>query len=181
MLFVNTKKHISFSVKQKHDCRYCNATTLTHKEYLKHLEMHKEHGLYKCALSTCGKKYRTAMALRQHYEKHQPQLLCEICGSFFSYKRTLRKHKKRCHGVRDPGEGNPQLEHILADTRKHHTAGQSSASQLDRSNDEYPSEKFNILNYPDDNIFNYLSIPDDVVVNIEDINIDNSNGNIFEC
>ncbi|EJD73460.1 hypothetical protein LOAG_19119 [Loa loa] len=83
--------------------------------------------------------------------------------------------------ILDPREGNPQLEHVLADTRNHHIAGQSSACQQDRSNDEYPSVKFNILDYPNDDIFNYLSIPDDVVVNIEDINIDNSNGNIFEC
>uniref|UniRef100_A0A1I7V9J6 ATS domain-containing protein n=1 Tax=Loa loa TaxID=7209 RepID=A0A1I7V9J6_LOALO len=77
--------------------------------------------------------------------------------------------------ILDPREGNPQLEHTLADTGNHHTAGQSSVSQQDRSNDEFPSEKFNILDYPDDDIFKYLNIPDDVVVNIEDINIDNSN------
>ncbi|EJD73527.1 hypothetical protein LOAG_19055, partial [Loa loa] len=80
-----------------------------------------------------------------------------------------------------PREENPQLKHILADTQNHHTTGQSSVSQQDRSNDEHPSEKFNILDDPDADIFNYLNIPDDVVVNIEDINIDNSNGNIFEC
>uniref|UniRef100_A0A1I7VC13 Uncharacterized protein n=1 Tax=Loa loa TaxID=7209 RepID=A0A1I7VC13_LOALO len=83
--------------------------------------------------------------------------------------------------ILDPRKGNPQLEHTLPDTRNHHTAGRSSVSQQDRSNDEYPSEKFNILDDLDGDIFDYLNIPDDVVVNIEDIDIDNFDGNIFEC
>ncbi|EJD73493.1 zinc finger protein, partial [Loa loa] len=70
------------------------------KEYSKHLETHKEQGLYECTWPTCGKKCRTATALRQHYEKHQPKLLCEICGSFLSYKKGLGEHKKQHHGVR---------------------------------------------------------------------------------
>uniref|UniRef100_A0A1I7V6U5 C2H2-type domain-containing protein n=2 Tax=Loa loa TaxID=7209 RepID=A0A1I7V6U5_LOALO len=71
------------------------------KEYSKHLETHKEQGLYECTWPTCGKKCRTATALRQHYEKHQPKLLCEICGSFLSYKKGLGEHKKQHHGVRE--------------------------------------------------------------------------------
>uniref|UniRef100_A0A1I7V6T1 C2H2-type domain-containing protein n=1 Tax=Loa loa TaxID=7209 RepID=A0A1I7V6T1_LOALO len=128
----------------------CNATMQGKGKYEKHFQTHKKPFRYQCKHLGCGKEYY-------------------IKSSFYS-------HKKSCqHKPQNPREGNPQLEHILADTRNHHTAGQSSASQQDHSNDEYPSEKFNILDYPDDDIFNYLNIPDDVVVNIEDINIDNSN------
>ncbi|EFO17894.1 hypothetical protein LOAG_10604, partial [Loa loa] len=87
-------------IERKRKCRYCTATIQMGKEYSKHLETHKEQGLYKCTWSTCGKKWRTLKSLRQHYEKHQSKLLCEICGSFFSYKKGLRRHKKQCHGVR---------------------------------------------------------------------------------
>uniref|UniRef100_A0A1I7V6U2 Zinc finger protein n=1 Tax=Loa loa TaxID=7209 RepID=A0A1I7V6U2_LOALO len=87
-------------IERKRKCHYCAATIQTGQEYSKHLETHKEHGLYKCTWSTCGKKWRTLKLLRQHYEKHQPKLQCEICGSFFSYKRALGEHKKQYHEVR---------------------------------------------------------------------------------
>ncbi|EJD73605.1 zinc finger protein [Loa loa] len=142
MVLVNTKNHISFSVKQKHECRYCNATTLTNKEYLKHLETHKEQGLYKCTWSTCGRKWRTLKLLRQHYEKHQPKLQCEICGSFFSYKNGLENHKKQRHGVRGRVERNPHLGHTLVDMRNHRIVGQASLGQQDDWGNEYFSENF---------------------------------------
>ncbi|EJD73675.1 zinc finger protein [Loa loa] len=129
-------------VKQKHKCRYCNVTTLTHKEYLKHYGTHKEEGLYKCTWSTCGRKFHTSKGLQQHYEKHQPKLLCEICGSFLSFKKGLGEHKKRCHGVRGRVERNPHLGHTLVDIRNHRIAGQASLGQQDDSGNEYFSENF---------------------------------------
>uniref|UniRef100_A0A1I7VC19 C2H2-type domain-containing protein n=1 Tax=Loa loa TaxID=7209 RepID=A0A1I7VC19_LOALO len=87
-------------IERKHKCRYCTATIQTKEEYSKHLQAHKEQGLYECTWPTCGKKCRTPKLLREHYEKHQPKLQCEICGFFFSCKNGLRKHKKQCHGVR---------------------------------------------------------------------------------
>ncbi|EFO14076.1 hypothetical protein LOAG_14448, partial [Loa loa] len=87
--------------KQKHECRYCDATMETYMEYLKHLETHKEQGLYKCTWPTCGKKFPSTKRLQEHYEKHQTKLLCEICGKFYSCMQSLRLHKRTYHAIRD--------------------------------------------------------------------------------
>ncbi|EJD73429.1 zinc finger protein [Loa loa] len=106
----------------------------TFKEYSKHLETHKEQGLYKCTWSTCGKKFLTSKGLREHYEKHQTKSQCEICG-IFSSKRALLKHKRTYHAIRG---------HTLVDTRNHHIADQSLLGKQDHSGNEYFSKHFNI-------------------------------------
>ncbi|EFO12784.1 hypothetical protein LOAG_15749 [Loa loa] len=94
----NTSRLLPGTIGQKYECRYCNANTKTKKEYSEHLKTHKVQGSYKCTWPTCEMKCRTLCTLRQHYEKHQPKLLCEGCGSLFYRKDVLEKHEQQCNG-----------------------------------------------------------------------------------
>ncbi|EFO14724.1 hypothetical protein LOAG_13794 [Loa loa] len=91
---------------QKYECRYCNATMLIYKEYLEHLKGHQK---YHCTYPKCGKEFHSLTGFRQHYEMHQPRLLCENCGKFISFVSGLRNHKRKYHGARVPTEGDPQV------------------------------------------------------------------------
>ncbi|EJD73304.1 hypothetical protein LOAG_19206, partial [Loa loa] len=71
----------------------------TYMEYLKHLETHKEQGLYNCTWPTCGKKFLTSKGLREHYVKHQTKFPCEICGCLLSSKHALQRHEKQHRGI----------------------------------------------------------------------------------
>ncbi|EJD73542.1 zinc finger protein, partial [Loa loa] len=139
---------------KKYECPHvnCSATVQSRTEYLEHFQTHDKPFHYQCKHSGCGKEFRKSC-------------------SFF-------RHKKFCqHKPPNSAEGNSQLGH-LADTGNHHIAGQSSVGEQDRSSNDYPLEKFNIIDDLDGSIFDDLNIPDNVVVDVEDINIDD--GNIFD-
>ncbi|EFO14804.2 zinc finger protein [Loa loa] len=144
-----------FSEVKKYKCPHinCSATVQSKTKYIEHFQTHDKPFHYQCKHPGCGKEFRISS--------------------------TFSNHKKSCqYKPQNSAEGNSKLGRTLADTRNHHIACQSSVNQQDRSNDEYLSEKFNILDDLDGSIFDDLNIPDDVVVDVEDINIDD--GNIFD-
>uniref|UniRef100_A0A1I7VBV4 C2H2-type domain-containing protein n=1 Tax=Loa loa TaxID=7209 RepID=A0A1I7VBV4_LOALO len=115
--------------------------------------------MYECPHPDCN----ATMRGKREYDEH-----------FKTHPKPFRYQCKHPIVEKSQTEDNPQLGHTLADTRNHHIAGQSSVGQQDRSSNEYPLEKFNIIDDLDGSIFDDLNIPDDVVVEIEDINIDDS-------
>ncbi|EFO13233.1 hypothetical protein LOAG_15296 [Loa loa] len=81
-------------VGQKYECRHCNTTMQTDKEYSKHLETHKK---YNCTWPKCKKAYLRICDLQRHYKTHQFKYQCG-CGNLFSRRDTLRIHQRRCDG-----------------------------------------------------------------------------------
>uniref|UniRef100_A0A182VQ67 Transcription factor grauzone n=1 Tax=Anopheles minimus TaxID=112268 RepID=A0A182VQ67_9DIPT len=99
-----SKEHLLRAHRQMHvkqQCKICQKVLSNHNSLKVHIsQVHSGDGNQICA--TCGKMFRTKLAMERHIKlHHQPQLIdweqCGQCEKWFDCKPNLRKHIRLIH------------------------------------------------------------------------------------
>ncbi|KFB44561.1 AGAP005481-PA-like protein [Anopheles sinensis] len=83
------------------ECKICNKVLSSHHSLKVHLtQMHSDDSNHICA--TCGKIFRTKVAMERHIKEHlglelSEKLQCPCCGKWFNGKYNLKKHVRFLH------------------------------------------------------------------------------------
>ncbi|KAL8580277.1 hypothetical protein ACOMHN_061518 [Nucella lapillus] len=140
---------------RSYKCEYCDKSFTQPQTLKAHMVVHSDHKPYKCSI--CNKEFGRLHNLHGHMHMHNNSkpYIC-FCGSSFTLKGNLNRHKKVKHGL------NESTEHMEEDA-VHFLSSWSERAREERFGDEETLDDYDL-----NGINGHL----EPVEGIDDVNVD---------